>query len=153
FVGWLPMQQDEAWLTADYNAEMLEHIERLPHVRDRALFIGNPDDCVPDPLGPGLPGIREWTRAHYAFSGYVQSFDPRQYADRDALRTRLGFHPDEPVVVAAVGGTAVGRSLLQRIVDSYPAARRRVPDLRLIAVAGPRIDPDSLPRADGVEVR
>ncbi len=33
FVGWLPMPdggEHEAFLTADYNAEMIEHIARLP---------------------------------------------------------------------------------------------------------------------------
>ena len=61
FVGWLPMPDGgdaEAMLTADYNAEMVEQIDRLPALRDRALFVGNPDDIVGDALGPQLPGIR-----------------------------------------------------------------------------------------------
>ena len=58
FVGWLPMQDGgdrEAFLTADYNAEMIEHIARFPRVRDRALYVGNADDIVPDAFGPDLP--------------------------------------------------------------------------------------------------
>jgi predicted glycosyltransferase len=152
FVGWLPMHDEEAWLTADYNAEMLSHLERFPDVRDRALFVGNPDDIVPDAFGPGLPRIREWTQAHFSFPGYIQNFDPQHYAQREEIRARLGLHADEPVVVATVGGTAVGRRLLERIIDSYPEARRRSPGLRLIVVAGPRIDPASLAHDDGVEV-
>ena len=61
FVGWLPMPDGgaaEASLTADYNAEMIDHIERYPHLRDRALFVGDPDDVVPDDFGPGLGSIR-----------------------------------------------------------------------------------------------
>ena len=45
FVGFLPMPsggEHEAFLTADYNAEMIEHIERHPGVRDRAIFVGEP---------------------------------------------------------------------------------------------------------------
>jgi hypothetical protein len=38
-------------LTADYNAEMIEQIERFPRLRDRAIFVGNPDDIVPETLG------------------------------------------------------------------------------------------------------
>jgi UDP:flavonoid glycosyltransferase YjiC (YdhE family) len=38
-------------------------------------------------------------------------------------------------------------------VDAFPAARRAVPGLRMIAVAGPRIDPAALGAPDGVEVR
>jgi pimeloyl-ACP methyl ester carboxylesterase/predicted glycosyltransferase len=154
FVGWLPMRQDEEWLTADYNSEMIEQIARYPRVRDRALFIGNPADVVPDAFGPGLPLIRSWAEAHYAFPGYVQYFDARRCVDQSAsLRDDLGFARGERVVFAAVGGTAVGRALLERILASFPEAKRKVPELRLIVVAGPRIQPESLPQVEGVEVR
>jgi UDP:flavonoid glycosyltransferase YjiC (YdhE family) len=42
---------------------------------------------------------------------------------------------------------------LRRVIDAFPEARQRVPDLRMIVVAGPRIDPASLPAHDGLEVR
>ena len=80
-------------------------------------------------------------------------FDPARYADRGTLREQLGFHPDERVVFAAVGGTGVGRGLLERIIQSFPEVRRRVPGLRMIVVAGPRIDPASLPQVEGIEYR
>jgi len=156
FVGWVPMEgpgSREAALTADYNAEMIEQVARFPRVRDRALFIGNPDDVVDVPFGPRLPGIRDWTRAHYEFPGYVLPFDPAEFADREAVRQRLGFRPDETVVFAAVGGTAVGHHLLGKVVAAWPHARRLVPGLRLVVVAGPRIDPASLPQAPGLEYR
>ena len=35
---------------------------------------------------------------------------------------------------------------------AFPAARELAPELRMIVVAGPRIDPASLPSADGLEV-
>ena len=154
FVGWLPMRPDEEGLTADYNAQMLEHIEQHPRVRDRALLVGNARDILPDSFGPGLPGIREWTAAHYAFTGYIQHFDPlRITAQRDALRDELGIDKDAQVVVASVGGTAVGRALLQRVVDSYPEAKRVLPRLRMVVVTGPRIDPASLRHDGTVDVR
>jgi predicted glycosyltransferase len=157
FVGWLPMPdggEREAYLTTDYNAEMIEHVERYPRIRDRAIFVGSPDDIVPDTFGEGLPGIRDWTERHYQFSGYITGFDPGPLLERrEELRRELGFRPDERVVVAAVGGSGVGESLLRRVIDAYPEAARRVPGLRMIAVAGPRIDPASLGAAPGVEVR
>lgn len=153
FVGWLPMEESEEWLTADYNAEMLEHVERFPRVRDLALFVGNPADVVADAFGPHLPSIRAWTEAHYQFPGYLQYFDPARYLDRPALRARVGFEPDEPVVVAAVGGTSVGRGLLERLIQAMPEVRRRVPGVRAIAVAGPRIDPGVFAGTPGVEIR
>jgi pimeloyl-ACP methyl ester carboxylesterase len=156
FVGWLPMPgggEREALVTADYNAEMIEHIARFPRVRDRALFVGSPDDIVLDRFGPGLPPIREWTEAHYTFCGYVSGFDAAALADRAALRDELGFAPDEQVCVVTVGGSGVGQRLLHRVIEALPEARARVPGLRIIAVAGPRIDPASLAAADGLEVR
>ncbi len=157
FVGWLPMPsggEREAFLTADYNAEMIEHVERFPRIRDRAIFVGEADDIVPDDFGPGLPSIREWTERHFAFSGYVTGFDPAPLMERrEELRQDLGYHPGERVVIVTVGGSGVGEALLRRVIASFPDAARRVNGLRMIAVAGPRIDPASLAAPAGVEVR
>ena len=148
FVGYLPMPaggEHEAALTADYNAEMIEHIERHPSIRDRAIFIGDAEDIVPTTFGPGLPGIREWTERHYSFAGYVPGFDLAAVADRAALRAELGYS-DEPLCLVAVGGSGVGTPLLRRVIEALPFARERVPGLHTVAIAGPRIDPASLPR-------
>jgi pimeloyl-ACP methyl ester carboxylesterase len=156
FVGWLPMPEGgahEAFLTADRNAEMIEHIARYPRVRDRAIFVGNPDDIVPDTFGRGLPAIRDWTQAHYDFAGYVTGFAADAAGDRDRLRTELGYRPDERICIVSVGGSGVGAPLLRRVMEAYPDAKALVPGLRMVVVAGPRIDPGSLPAAEGVEVR
>jgi predicted glycosyltransferase len=150
FVGWLPVEQ-EGHLTADYNAEMIEHIARYPRVRDRALFVGAPDDVVPDRFGPDLPAIRDWTERHFDFPGYVTGFRPVE--DREKLRAELGYKPHEQVCVVTVGGSGVGAHLLRRVIAAFPEARERVPGLRMIVVAGPRIDPASLPAHDGLEIR
>jgi pimeloyl-ACP methyl ester carboxylesterase/predicted glycosyltransferase len=155
FVGWLPMPdggEHEAHLTADYNAEMVEHIAAHPGLRDRAVFVGNPDDIVDEPLGPNLPMIRDWTEDNFEFAGYVTGFDPRGLGDRDELRHELGYRPDEKVCIVSVGGSGVGEHLLRRVIASFEDARRRVPELRMIVVAGPRIDPESLAHPDGLEV-
>jgi pimeloyl-ACP methyl ester carboxylesterase len=154
FVGWLPMPSGgpaEAALTTDYNQEMIERITRFPRLRDRAIFIGNPDDIVPDSFGDGLPSIRDWTRQHFDFTGYVTGFDPAEVADRAALRAELGWRPDDQVCLVAVGGSGVGGALLRRAAEAYPATRQLVPGLRMVAVTGPRIDPASLPTHDGFE--
>ena len=157
FVGWLPMPAGgdrEAFLTADYNAEMIEHVERFPRIRDRSIFVGDPNDIVPDDFGPGLPSIRDWTERHFAFSGYVTGFDPTPLVERrEELRRELGYHPDERVVIVTVGGSGVGEALLRRVIAGYPDAARRVNGLRMIAVAGPRIDPSVLGAPPEVEVR
>ncbi|WP_020519106.1 alpha/beta hydrolase [Catelliglobosispora koreensis] len=156
FVGNLPMPsggQREELVTADYNAEMIEHIARYPRLRDKAIFVGNPDDVVPHRFGPGLPLIPDWTRAHYDFAGYVTGFDPRTVADREALRAELGFDPDDKVCVVTVGGSGVGGHLLRRVVEAYGEAAKRVSDLRMIVVTGPRLDPSAIGQRPGLEVR
>jgi pimeloyl-ACP methyl ester carboxylesterase/predicted glycosyltransferase len=156
FVGWLPLDdggEREAFLTADYNAEMIEHIARYPRVRDRAIFVGNPGDIVSDTFGPELPPIRDWTEQHFAFPGYVTGFDPDDFTDRERLRAELGYAPDEQVCIVSVGGSGVGGDLLRRVIAAFPEAREQVPRLRMVVVAGPRIDPASLPTHEGLEIR
>jgi predicted glycosyltransferase len=155
FVGFLPMPDGgrrEALVAADYNAEMIEHIARYPRLRDRAIFVGNPDDIVDERFGEDLPMIREWTEANYDFAGYVTGFDPHALGDREALRAELGYEPNERVCVVTVGGSGVGGDLLRRVASAYPEAARRVPGLRMVVVAGPRIDRAALPTVDGLEV-
>ena len=58
----------EAQLTADYNAEMIEHIARYPRVRDLRCSSATPRTRT-DAFGPDLPSIRDWTEEHYGFPG------------------------------------------------------------------------------------
>jgi pimeloyl-ACP methyl ester carboxylesterase/predicted glycosyltransferase len=155
FVGCLPVAGDEreAFLCADRNADDLEHVERFPYVRDAAIFVGNPEDVTEDAFGPGLPRIREWTDKNFSYAGYALPFDPAAFADTEKLRARLGYRRDEKIAIAAVGGTGVGKPLLDKIAQAFPRMKREVPDLRLIVVAGPRLSPDAFPRLDGLEVR
>ncbi len=55
------------------------------------------------------------------------------------------MRPDEQVCVVTVGGSGVGGDLLRRLIDAYPQAASKVPGLRMLVVAGPRIDPAALP--------
>ena len=155
FVGCLPMESNEreAHLCADRNADDIEHVARFPYVRDAAIFVGNPDDVTEKPFGPGLPGIREWTDRNFSYSGYTLPFDPNAFADTEGLRQRLGYEAKEKVVIAAIGGTAVGRPLLEKIAQAFPRMKREVPELRMILVAGPRLSVENIPTAAGLEVR
>ena len=157
FVGWLPMPDGgdhEAFLTGDYNEEMIEHIARFPRLRDQAVFVGNPEDIVPERFA-SAPALRSASgpRSTTRFAGYVTGFDPAEFADRAALRAELGYREDEQVCIVTVGGSGVGGDLLRRVIAAFPEAKERVPALRMIVVAGPRIDPATLPAHDGLEVR
>jgi predicted glycosyltransferase len=156
FVGFLPMPdlgEREAFLTADYNAEMLDQRERFKRVRDRQIFVGNPQDVVDEPFGPGLPNIRDWTVANYEFAGYVTGFEPPSPEEVAASRRELGYGEGDVLCVVAVGGSGVGEPLLRRVLDAVPPARARVPELRFLVVTGPRIDPGRLPSVAGADIR
>jgi pimeloyl-ACP methyl ester carboxylesterase/predicted glycosyltransferase len=156
FVGFVPMPdggEHEAFLTGDYNAEMIEHVERHPGVRDRAIFVGEPDDIIPRSFGTDLPAMRDWVPKHFEFAGYILGEHPKGFGIRAELRNALGYRSDERVCIVTVGGSGVGTHLIHRILRSWPIARAALPDLRMIVVAGPRIDPQSLRAPEGVEVR
>lgn len=155
FVGWLPMPSGgdaEAALTADYNTEMLTQRARFPRLRDRSLFVGSPQDVVDVPFGPGLPGIRSWTQSHFDFTGYISGSAVLDEPARAVVRASLRLDAEAPLCVVAVGGSGVGASLLARVLDAVPHARRLLPGLQFLVVTGPRIDPTSLPSVPGALV-
>lgn len=141
-------QQEVAW---DLNTEMVEHVAAHPDMRDAAVFVGAPTDVPTDPLAPGLPTMREWTEANFDFAGYITGFDPRTLGDRERLRASLGFGEHEKVCVVSVGGSGVGVDLIRRVVAAAPAVRKVLPELRMVVVTGPRIDPATMPQVPGVE--
>ena len=113
----------------------------------------HPEDIVPLSFGKDLPAMRDWVPRHFDFAGYIIGEHPETFGPRADLRQKLGYRPDERVCIVTVGGSSVGSHLIRRILQSYPLARARLPDLRMILVAGPRIDPASLNAPAGVEVR
>ncbi|HEY5784145.1 MAG TPA: hypothetical protein VIT65_05160 [Microlunatus sp.] len=108
----------EAALTTDYNAEMLEQRARHRRLRDRSIFVGQPDDIVAGAFGPGLPEIRGWTETNFDFAGYVTDAAPPTTEDRARLRAAYGYRPHERICLVSVGGSGVGESLLRRVLDA-----------------------------------
>ncbi|MDH3818219.1 MAG: alpha/beta fold hydrolase [Myxococcales bacterium] len=154
FVGSLPMPSggpEEAALVEDLNTEMITRVERRD-LRDRAIFVGNPEDIIEARFGGSLPSIREWTEAHFDFSGYITGFDPASLGGRNEQRAGLGYREDECICVVSVGGSGVGAALLRLVIDAFPTAKQKIPNLRMIVVAGPRLDPSTLRAHDGVDV-
>ena len=145
--------EHEAFLTADYNAEMIEHIARLPATSATARSSSATlTTSSPTRFGPELPPIRDWTEAHYDFAGYVTGLRPgRLRRPRGAARRarvpprRAGLHRH------ASAAPGVGGHLLRRVIDGVPGGEASAcPALRMIVVAGPRIDPAyACPQATG----
>lgn len=156
FVGWVPFAENgahEAYLTTDYNAEMIEHVEGHPLVRDRAIFVGGPEDIIDLSFGDGLPRMRDWIPNHYEFAEYIIGQHPSEFGSRDDLRAELGYDDGRKTCIVAVGGSGVGAALIRRILLAHPFAKARIPELRLVVVTGPRLDPAKFDVPDGVEMR
>jgi predicted glycosyltransferase len=156
FVGWVPFEHNgpgEAILTTDYNAELINHVERNPTVRDRAIFVGGPEDIVDMSFGKNLPQMRDWIPKHYEFSDYIIGQHPSEFGSRDDLRAEFGYDDGRLTCIVSVGGSGVGATLIKRILSAYPMVKARLPDLRIIVVTGPRLDPASFEAPAGVEMR
>ena len=94
FVGWVPMPDNgarEAFLTSDYNAEMIGHVEYHPGLRDRAIFVGNPADIIPHSFGADLPEMRDWVPKHFDFCGYILGQHPDGFGEQEELRQQFGI--------------------------------------------------------------
>ena len=97
--------------------------------------------------------MRDWIPKHFDFAGYVIGEHPQSFGSRESLRQRLGYRDDERICIVTVGGSGIGAHLIRRILQAYPIVKAKLPELRMIVVAGPRIDAASLAAPDGVEVR
>jgi hypothetical protein len=128
-------------------------INRLFAARENlGLFVGEPEDIPDGRLGFLLPNRRECARANLKFVGYVLPFDPAEYADRATVRARLGYG-EQPLVVCAIGGTSIGRELLELCRRAYPIIKKAIPNLRMVLVCGPRLAPNSLDVPKEVDIR
>lgn len=120
---------------------------------DATMFVGEAEDIPDRSLGPFLPNRREWARYRgLKYLGYIFPFDPAAFADRAEVRASLGYGP-EPLVVCAIGGTSVGKELLELCGQAFTISRKAIPGLRMILVCGPRLDPSSLTVPGGVEIK
>jgi len=109
-----------------------------PDVPIKICFIGEMEDIPDRPFGPGLPNRRRWAEEQCRILGYVLPFDLASCEARPALRRKLGYG-EEPLVVCAVGGSGIGKELLDLCVASYPLAKQKIPNLRMVLVGGPRL--------------
>ncbi len=120
--------------------------------KNLALFAGELEDISDKALGFLLPNRREHARAHYKFTGHILPFEPEEYTDKTKIREKLGYGK-EPLVVCSIGGTAIGKDLLDLCGRAYPIIKRKVPDLRMVLICGPRLSVEVLEVPESVEVR
>jgi len=124
----------------------------LSDQKNLALFAGEPEDVPDKGFGFLLPNRRDHAKTHYKFTGYILPFDPAEYADKAKVRGKLGYG-HEPLVVCSIGGTSIGKELLELCGQAYPIIKQKVPDLRMVLICGPRLSVEDLEVKDEVEVR
>jgi predicted glycosyltransferase len=119
-----------------------------------ALFIGEPEDIPDKRFGLFLANRREYALKNYNFVGYIITFEPKDFADKIRFRNKLGYD-ERPLVVCSIGGTSVGRDLLELCGKAYVLAKQKIPNLHMILVCGPRLPKETLdvPKDQDLEVR
>jgi UDP:flavonoid glycosyltransferase YjiC (YdhE family) len=154
FVGFEPMSRNPLERLGAYlwNMKWAKAYKRTHDYVDMSLFIGDEHDVPDEKFGFLLPNRRDWAKTLCKFVGYIPPFDPEQYTDTQEVRSRLGYD-SSPTVICAIGGTAIGKSLLELCGRAFPIAREIIKDLRMVLVCGPRLAEDSLDVPEGVEVR
>jgi UDP-N-acetylglucosamine:LPS N-acetylglucosamine transferase len=123
-----------------------------PPLAIRSLFIGEAEDVPNRKFGFMLPNRRELARKRVEFVGYILSFNPEEYRNKERGRELLGYG-EQPLIVCSIGGTSAGKDLLNLCAEAYPLIIEKLPSLRMILVCGPLLSPDSIKAPEGVEVR
>lgn len=123
-----------------------------PYPIDLVLFVGELDDVVDKRFGFLLPNRREWAKKICKFVGYILRFKPEDLADKMRMRRMLGYGGN-PLIVCSIGGTSIGKAMLELCGKAFPILRRTMPDLRMVLVSGPRLSPESVTAPAGVEIR
>jgi UDP-N-acetylglucosamine:LPS N-acetylglucosamine transferase len=120
--------------------------------KNMALFVGELEDIPERSFGVFLPNRRRHSETYYKFIGYILGFDPTEYLDKEKIRAKLGYG-EERLVICSVGGTSVGKRLLELCGEAYPIIKSEGLSLRMILNCGPRISSESLNIPGGVETK
>lgn len=99
------------------------------------FFVGELDDIPNRRWGFLLPNLRETARKHFHCLGYIVRFDPKEWLDRVAVRSKLRYGSN-PLIICATGGTAAGIELLELCGKAFVLLKEDLPDLHMVAVYG-----------------
>lgn len=124
----------------------------LSNPKNLALFAGEIQDIPDKRLSLFHPSRRDHAEKFYKFTGYILPFDPLQYTDKAKIRSNLGYGP-QPLIVCSIGGTSIGKDLLNLCAQAYPIIKQKVPDLRMVLVCGPRLAIDKLQVTQEIQVK
>ena len=128
-----------------------DYRKQLKPPYDLGLFVGESDDVPDKSFGMMLPNRRKFAEAMYKFVGYVFPFTPSSLRSQAELRKKLGYGSD-PLVVASIGGTSIGKELLELCGEAFTIVRKNIPSLQMVLVTGPRLATDALTVTKEVKV-
>jgi len=142
-----PMEHLGIWLL---NRKWSKDHFTLSNNKNKVLFAGVLEDIPDTRFGIGLPNRRAHAIEYYNFTGYILPFDPDVYRDKEKIRMELGYG-NEPLIICSIGGTSVGKRLLELCSETFPLIKKELPDLKMILVVGPRLSSDEIDTPEGVE--
>jgi len=119
---------------------------------DLALFVGEPEDVPDETFGFMMPNRRDMAKKMYSFVGYIFPFEVSAYSDKQKVRTKLGYGK-EPLLICSLGGTAIGKELMELCGKAYLLAKEKNPALHAVFVTGPRLQAESVRLPEGAEVK
>jgi hypothetical protein len=125
-------------------------LERFPI--ELTIFDGEPEDVPDRKLGFLLPNMRDFARGRCEFVGYIINADFEELKDQTKIREKLGYG-GEPLVICSIGGTAVGKELLDLCIRAYPLVIEKLPNLKMVLVYGPRVDTRLLTIPEGIMIK
>ncbi|MFC2145127.1 glycosyltransferase [Actinomycetota bacterium] len=117
-----------------------------------ALFVGELKDVPVKRFSIIAPNRREYARKYYNFLGYILPFNPDEYNDKKRIRKKLGYD-NKPLVICSIGGTSIGKELLELCAEAYPMVKEKIPDLHMVLVCGPRLPIESLNIPKDMDIR
>ena len=120
--------------------------------KNLALFAGEIEDIPDKRLGFFKSNRRDHAREFYKFTGYVLPFEPAEYTDKTKIRAKLGYGP-EPLIVCSIGGTSIGKDLLELCGQVYKIIKKTVTDLHMVLICGPRLATDELKVPEEIKVK
>jgi len=148
-MGWNPVGR---LMTYMWNREWARCRSLYSNEKFAALFVGELEDVPDKRLGFLLPSARKIAKEVCKFVGYVLPFDPVEYVDNSRIRAELGYG-EQPLIVCSIGGTSVGKDLLLLCGQAYPIIRRKIPNLQMVVVCGPRLRAKTIDLPKGIEVK
>ncbi len=108
------------------------------------------EDIPSQNMGLMMPNAQDLVGQDFVkFTGYPVTFDPKALPDKGALRKEHGLGHG-PVILVTIGGTNVGKPLLDLCIKAFPSIRGELPDATMVLVGGPNLDPDQSKLPEGV---